>query len=98
MQTISKLSAQIFEAYFKMAARKNFRLLTLSGLIFSVVCLAKSQGHHQPIEMKRCMGFYRSIPNAKFVSSSFSISGDMTSQNFPLEKGKSLALFDNTDR
>ena len=37
------------------------------------------------------MGYYgyKSIPDAKFESGSFSSSGDMTSQNFPQKKGTS---------
>ena len=45
---------------------------------------AKNQGYHQPIEMKL---YHKSMPDAKFESGSFSIFGDMTSQNFTLESG-----------
>ena len=75
----------------------HFRLaiLTLSGPAFSVFRQAqgggggglrgldaKSQGYHQPIEMKLCMSqnSYESMPDAKFESGSFSSVEDMTSQ------------------
>ena len=73
--------------------------LTLSGPAFSVVCLArgerlrgpdaKNQAYHHPIVTKLCMSHYshKNMPDAKFESSSFSIFGDMTSQNFSREKG-----------
>ena len=78
-------------------------ILTLSGLAFSVVRLAggggggltvpytKNQGYYQPIEIKLWMGLYRhkSMPDAKFEPGSFSVFGDMMSQNFPLKKGTS---------
>ena len=49
---------------------------------------AKSQNYHQLIEIKFCMGHcsYKSMPDAKFESGSFSSFGYMTSQNFPLKK------------
>ena len=51
---------------------------------------AKNQGYHQPIEMKLGMTHYshKSVPNAKFESGSFSIFGNMTSQNFTLKRGR----------
>ena len=52
---------------------------------------AKNQGYHQPIEMKLCMSHYlhKSIPDATFETDSFFNFGDMTSQNFPRNKGTS---------
>ena len=35
---------------------------------------------------------YKSIPDAKFESGSFSNFGDMTSQNFPRKKGTSYQI------
>ena len=74
--------------------------LTLSGPAYSVVRQAqggggvngpdaKNQGKHQLIEMKLCMSHYihKSIPHAKFEADSSSSFGDMTSQNFPRNKG-----------
>ena len=48
----------------------------------------QKSNYHQPTEMKLCMSHYsyKSIPDEKFESGSFSIFGDMTSQIFPLEK------------
>ena len=69
--------------------------LTVSGPAFSVVRQArglrgpdaKNQRRHQPIEMKLGMSHYshKSMPDAKFESSSFSIFVNMTSQNFTLK-------------
>ena len=74
-------------------------LLTLSEPAFSVVRQArgvrgpdaKSQSYHQPIEMKvgKSHYSYKSMPDAKFKSCSFSIFGNMTSQNFTLKRGTS---------
>ena len=49
---------------------------------------AKNQGYHKSIEIKLCLSHYihRSIPDEKFESVSFSIVGDMKSQNFILER------------
>ena len=50
---------------------------------------AKNQGYHQPIDMEPFTSHYgpKSLPDTKSESGSFSIFGDMTSQNFPLRKG-----------
>ena len=52
---------------------------------------SKNQGYYPPTEMKLCVSHYshKTMPDAKFESGSFSISGDMTSQNLPLKKGTS---------
>ena len=60
----------------------------------------ENQGYHQPIEMKLCVSHYshKRMPDSKFESGSFSISGDMTSQNFPLQKGTSHRIWIFTHR
>ena len=70
--------------------------LALSGPTFSVVRHArgltgpdaKHQVYHQLIEMKPCMSHYnhKTMPNAKFESSSLSSFRDITSQIFRLKK------------
>ena len=51
---------------------------------------AKNLGYHQPIEMKLCISHYsqESITDAKFYFGTFSIFGDMASQNFTLKRRK----------
>ena len=53
--------------------------------------MPKIKVKNEMIEMKVCMNHYghKSMPDAKFGSGSFSSFGDMTSQNFPLQKGTS---------
>ena len=50
----------------------------------------KNEGYHRPIEMKLCLSHYKhkSMNDAQFKYGSFSIFGDMTSQNFFLKKGR----------
>ena len=52
----------------------------------------KNQTYHKPIETKVWMSCYshESMLYAKFESGSFSIFGDITLQNFPVEKGKMI--------
>ena len=51
---------------------------------------AKNHSYHQPIEVKFCVSHYshKSMPDAKFESGSFPSFGDLTTQNFPLKKGR----------
>ena len=51
--------------------------------------VAKNQGQHQPIKMKLRMSHHnhKSTADANFEADSSSSFEDMTSQNFPLEKG-----------
>ena len=52
------------------------------------------------LEMKLCMSNYshKNMPNTKFESGSFSIFGDMTSQNFTLKRGTSHRIRVSTPR